>query len=558
MPSRVIAMALLALSAAGCVGRARTVPVMTAPPAAAPAPDVTPAELGTCEGTTLPRARVWRLTHVQVKNSLEDVFGFSGMAVAGLPMDARLEGYGNLPEQLAVPPLLMDRYHTVAEEIGSHVVRGGGAARILPCAPAALAPGSACARAAVTGLGERLWRRPLSPAEIARLTQVHATVARATNGEKALQTLIKALLLSPNFLFRSELGQPAGSAGAISRLTDHEIASALSFLLWNTGPDTRLLSLAAGGKLREPGTREAEARRLLASPQRAAPALVSFVRQWLGVDQLPSLRKDRKLFPRYGNEMAADFLEETRLFVDSVVFAPDGDRSLRTLLTASHGFASNRTARIYGVEIDSLTPVRTEFDPRQRRGLLTHGAFLAAHAGPDATKVVDRGRFVRERILCGEVPDPPDDFRFDDAKITDDMTAREKFSIHAKNPFCARCHALFDGIGFALERYDAIGMMRDTEHGKPIDPSGSLTLPESKEEVKFDDFVSLVGQLADRPEVYACFASQYLRYATGRRPEEISACESRAMAQAFAGGGHRLDNLVLAIVRSPAFILRRN
>jgi hypothetical protein len=399
-------------------------------------------------------------------------------------------------------------------------------------------------------VGRRAWRRPLDEAEKKELTALHAAAAKADGPETGLRSLITALVLSPNFLFRTELG----SGG---RLTDYELASALSFMLWDAPPDDALLEMAAAGKLRDRAVLANEARRLLSDSQRAPEAMNTFLRQWLKIDELGGKKKDEALFPFYTAEVGRDLLEETRRLFDEVVFAAGGDRSARTLFTATHGYVSARTAGIYGVDAAGDALARVDLDGKRRRGLLTSGAFLAGHAGADATKVVDRGAFVREEFLCAEVPAPPQNFRFEDAAITDDMTAREKLVLHAKNPACAGCHTLFDGIGFALENYDAVGRWRDTEKGKAIDPSGVVPLP-SGGELRFANFVDFIDQLAQKPDIYGCFASQYLSYATGRGVREIDSCEKSALLAGFAKSGYRVDALVTDIVSSPGFTARGN
>jgi hypothetical protein len=509
--------------------------------------------LGGCAGTDLPPARVWRLTQAQLRNTVQDLFGFSAVAVEALPAESRLEGYANHAGGLGVPPLLMDHLNTLSEEIAGGVLRRSG--QLLPCALSDLGRGS-CLRDFLTRFGRRVWRRPLTGAEMARLTGVYHTAAEATDPGNGLRILLKALLLSPNFLFRSELGSAGPGPGGSVQLGDYELASALSYLLWDSTPDETLLELAAAGRLRDPAVRRQQAQRMLAASGRAAPTFAAFVKQWLKIEDLPRIRKDRKQFPMY-RDVAGDLLEENRRFVDSVAFEPGGDRRLRTLLTAPTTFVNARTAAIYGippVEGNGLRPAK--LDPTERRGILTQGAFLAAHASSDTPNLVGRGSFVREQVLCGEVPPPPDDFKFDEAKITEDMTAREKFTLHTTNPFCSRCHALFDGIGFALESYDAIGRFRRTDKDKPIDPSGTLKLP-GREDLRFANFIELVERLADLPETGNCFSLQYLSYATGRRPGEVSACEAKSLARSFAASGQRLDELILAVAASPGFALRR-
>jgi hypothetical protein len=160
-------------------------------------------------------------------------------------------------------------------------------------------------------------------------------------------------------------------------------------------------------------------------------------------------------------------------------------------------------------------------------------------------------------VLCLDVPAPPAEFKFTDPKITEDMTQREKLTIHAANPACASCHVLFDGIGFAMEAYDPIGQFRTLDRGKKIDTTGTLPLP-GRPDLKFDDFVGLVDQLAKLPEPYQCFSSRYLEYATGRAAAQITQCEREPLVRLFEESGYQVDKLILAVVTSPGFVARRN
>jgi hypothetical protein len=512
-----------------------------------------------CVPAGLPRTRIWRLSHGQLKNTLVDVFGYGGTEADGLPPDARLDGFGNRADRLGLSPLLMEHYFRIGDEVAADVIRRGG--EFFACPVAALGEGS-CLADFLRKVGRRAWRRPLEDADVQGLTGVYAAAAKVDGAEAGLKSVIAALLLSPNFLFRTELGAASDKPGTVTRLTDFELASSLAYMLWDAPPDDALLDLAAAGKLHDPATLAGEARRMFGAAKRAPDAMNAFLRQWLKIDDLPAQTKDNTLFPFYGAGVGQDLLDETRLFFNDIVFAPGGDRSVRTLFTSTRGFVNARTAAIYGVDaaaLDAKNPglAKVELDGKRRRGLLTSGAFLAAHAGGDATKVVDRGAFVREEFLCAEVPAPPQNFKFEDAAITEDMTAREKLLIHAKNPACGSCHHLFDGIGFALENYDAVGRFRETEKGKPIDPSGVLPLPEGGD-VSFANFVDLMDQLAKRPDIYDCFATQYLSYATGRGLREVDSCERANLLASFAQSGYRVDSLVVGLVTSPAFTTRKN
>jgi hypothetical protein len=542
------------LAAAACSGQIARPSDHGAPPSggANNPPPVMPPPVPACAQAGLPPARLWRLTHTQWKNTLADAFGFTSQVAATFPADARLDGFANSADHLAVSSLLTDYYYRAAEELSAEVLRRSG--DFVGCPVDQLGAGQ-CLDDFIRAFATKAWRRPTTNEDVGKLHNVYSTASAATDPGTGLRMVVEAVVLSPHFLFRTELGAPGAAPGQVTALTDYELASALSYTLWDAPPDAGLLGLAAAGKLHEPTTLAGEAKRLLASSKRAPDSLDSFFQQWLQVDDLASSTKDTTLFPSYSAQVAQDLLEENRRFVNGVVF--DGDHSLRTLLTASFGYVDQRTAGIYGTTGAGADLARTDLDAGQRRGLLTQGAFMAAHADADSTRLVDRGRFVREEVLCLDVPPPPGDFKFMDPKITDDMTQREKLTIHAANPACAACHVLFDGIGFAMESYDPIGQFRTLDRGKKIDTSGTLPLP-GRPDLQFADFVGLVDQLAKLPEPYQCFSTRYLEYATGRTSSQISDCERQPLAKAFEDSGYQVDRLILAVVSSPGFVARKN
>jgi hypothetical protein len=267
-------------------------------------------------------------------------------------------------------------------------------------------------------------------------------------------------------------------------------------------------------------------------------------------------------YPVYNKMVAADLLEESRLFLNSVVFDTGGDKSFKTLFTANYGFVNSRTAPLYDpmATSTSATLVKTTFTkPAQRRGLLTLGAFMAAHADGDDTGLVSRGRYFREEILCEHVPPPdPKDAVFDPQKITPDMTNRERLAAHTTSPACFACHQLFDGLGFAMENYDPVGQWRDKEKGKTIDPTGMIPLPSDGTPLMFKNFVELVEKLAETKDLYSCFSSQYLSYATGRAVTEVSSCERKLVTDDFVKSNYKIDTLVMSVVGSPSFMARKN
>jgi hypothetical protein len=507
---------------------------------------------GACGAAGVRKTRTWRLTSTQFRNTAVAVFGFAGPTTDQLPGEGQPDGFSNQADRLSVSPLLATKYLAATDEIAASVV--ARSAQFLGCPLTSLGMGT-CLRDFLTTVGTRAWRRPLTPTEVSKYTDLFTKVSGSSGAEAAFKGVVQALLLSPNFMFRTELGG-GGAPGTMTSLTDHELASSLSYMLWDGPPDPMLMQLAASGKLHDPATLVAQAKRLLASAPQASGPLGGFFRQWLQYDALPELSKDTTVFPSFTPEVVADLLAGNRALLDGALLDPAGGRSFKELLTASYGYVTSRTAPLYGVQATGTTPVKTPLPAGQRRGLLTDAAFIAAISDPDDTNLPSRGRIVREQLLCETVPPPAENFKFDDAKITPDMTNREKFLTHTTNPACASCHNVFDGIGFALEQYDAIGRFRTMDKMKTIDPTG--TLPVAGETLTFSNYVDLVDQLTKRPETYRCAALQYAAYATGRAAQSIGACESDAIAKAFAAGDYGLEALVSAVVSSPNFIARQN
>jgi hypothetical protein len=549
-------LSLLALLSGACTGQISSSRGGTT---AEPTPPTTPTppsvDVGSCSAATLARPRAWRLTNVQLRNTLLDVLGFSPPTLSMLPGETRLDGFANQSDRLSIASLVADYYLRASDELASEVLRRS--AELVKCPMAALGAGS-CLTDFLKSFGGRLWRRPLLDSELGRLTALYTSTAGQAGGPEAgLRNVVQGLFMSPNFLYRSEVGD-GQAAGAVTALTPYEVASALSYMLWDSPPDTALLALAEQGKLRDQSVLVGEARRLLAS-KKAQLSMHGFLQQWLQIEDLLTADKDPMLYSDYSPQVAADLMEETRLLLGSVVFDPGGDRSFKTLFTSPVGFVNARTAPIYGLgNVPGTTLGRSMLDPGQRRGILTSGAFMAAHADGDDTGLVSRGRYFREELLCDGVPPPnPTDAMFDPQKITPDMTNRERLTAHATNPSCKACHALFDGLGFAMENYDPIGRFRTTDKGKPIDPSGSVPLGGGRV-VTFQNFVDLVDQLARTPDLYQCFSTQYLSYATGRLADQINDCEKKLVADEFEKSGYKIDTLVLSVVKSPSFIARKN
>jgi hypothetical protein len=513
-----------------------------------------PVDVGGCTSAPLAKPRVWRLTHSQLRNTLVDGLQFAPPTIDTLPRETRLDGFANQSGRLTVAPLLADYYLKASDELGANLV--GRSAEFIKCPMTALGTGT-CLADFIKLVGSKMWRRPVADAEVSRLTSLYnKTVPMAGGPEVGVKNVVQALFMSPNFLYRTEIGHSTAT-GEVTYLTDFELASALSYMLWDAPPDKILYDLALGGKLTNKQTLLDQAERMWAV-KKTPEAMNVFLQQWLQIEELMRADKDAMAYPLYNKMVAADLLEESRMFLNSVVFDPGGDRSFKTLFTAKYGFVNSRTAPLYGATATSATLAKTNLNPAERRGLLTLGAFMAAHADGDDTGLVSRGRYFREEILCDGVPAPNQaDAVFDPQKVRPDMTNRERLNAHTTNPACFACHVLFDGLGFAMENYDPIGAFRKTEKNKPIDPTGSIPLP-SGPELKFDNFIHLVDQLAETKDLYSCFSSQYLSYAMGSQIKDVHACERKLVNDEFVKSQYKMDTLVLSVVNSPSFMARKN
>jgi hypothetical protein len=511
-----------------------------------------------CAGQPVPLTapRVWRLTTAQLKNTLLDVFAFAGTSIDSYPADSRpdISEYADVADTLVVGDLLTTYYNNTAEEVSANVV--ANSSNFLGCAIADLGTGT-CLQDFLTNYGMKAWRRPLTADEITQFQGLYNTVVMESGAQLGFTMVVQALILSPNFTFRTELG--TSSAPGQTPLTDYEVASALSYMLWDSPPDQALYDAAAAGMLHDPASAAAQVRRMFAASTRAPGALSSFVAQWLHTDGLLTVKKDPMLFPTWNAAVAQDLAGEAQQFVASVAFDATSDHTFGALLTANFGFVSAATAGLYGVPAPAAGAglVRTAFDPSQRSGLLTLASWIAAVSNAGDTGLPARGNFVRGALLCDASPPPPAAFTFDPTQITPTMTGRQKFLVHTKSSTCAACHNLFDGIGFALEDYDPIGRFRTTDQGQTIDPSGSVPLP-SGQMLQFANVIDLMKQVASSPDFSRCYASQYLRYATGRVSSEVSTCELDTLATAVRTAGNTLDSLPAAIAALPTFTMRQN
>jgi hypothetical protein len=364
--------------------------------------------------------------------------------------------------------------------------------------------------------------------------------------------VLQVLLQSPHFLYRSEVGVP-GPSGDF-QLTGTETATAMSYLLWGTTPDDALLDAAEAGELLTPESREAHARRMLDDPRARAQGS-QVVLQWLGVESLPVAVRSDALYPGWDAALAEAMLEESRRFVEHAAFDGGG---FGDLLLSRDSFADARLAALYGLDApagDGFAPVTL---PPERAGLLGQAAWLTDTSHSDQSSPIRRGLFVRESLLCQTFPAPPADAG-GVPDVDTSATTRERFAQHTSEPRCAACHDLIDPIGFGFETFDAIGAWRTTEYGQPIDATGwveDLEGEGSQARLDFATQPELMAHLARSESATRCFATQWLRYASGRLETDARQCAVERAHDWFAQSDGSLVELLVAIAQSDDFVRR--
>jgi hypothetical protein len=421
-----------------------------------------------------------------------------------------------------------------------------------PCVPQS-ATDAACVSQIVTSLGRRAFRRPLTEAEVQRYTTL-ATGIGAAQGSTALTGLrhaVNALLQSPSFLYRVELGVASAADAGRLKYTDFEMASRLAATLWDSVPDDALLDAAAAGSLSAPEGIRTQAERLLADP-RAHRSMRAFSEELFGIKHLEEASKDPALFPTWTDSLKEAMREELALRVEDMIFARQGD--FLSLYDDRVTFVNAELARHYGLpEPAGSGFVRAEFPADSpRAGLLGAGAILAGHALPQRTSPTARGKFVAEALLCRVVPAPPPNVPPLPPMAGPDATLRERLTLHRESPQCAACHALMDPMGFGMEDFDTVGLYRTLDGVKPVDASGSLT-GEGLDGSTFDGLAQLGSAMRKQPVLAPCLVSKLYSEAQGRGASELDRAALNALTEAFVVSQHRVDQLLLALVQSDAF-----
>lgn len=504
-------------------------------------------------------ALIRRLNRSEYNRTLRDLFGinFDAAGAVGMPGDAVGEAFDNLASALNIAPALLEKYFAAADKVLDRL----GQDRKAHDALFFVKPGKdvskrEAARRILARFARRAYRRPVAEREVERLVKLFDKAdTRGERFEDALRYPIRAVLVSPYFLFRIEEDRAAEGSARGSRVGDHELAVRLSYFLWSSMPDEELMRLADESKLADATVLEQQVRRML-KDAKARALTEDFAAQWLQIRKLPEARPSTEFFPTFTPSLRQAMYDETATFFDKL---RTEDRSILQLLDADYTYLNEELAKHYGIDGvkgRQLREVSLQAGDH-RGGLLGMGSVLALTSHTSRTSPTLRGKWVLE-VIFGTPPDPPPP---DAGMLKDEhkpgeeaKTFREQMALHAHRPSCAACHKKIDPLGFALENFDAVGRWRDNVGGRPVDNAAQLLSGE-----KFAGPQGLKEVVLRRQnEFVRNVAERMLTYALGRELHEYDELAVREVTAALKQEEHRFSALVLGIVRSFPFQHRRH
>jgi hypothetical protein len=487
-----------------------------------------------------------RLSHGEYRNTVADLLG-EGLPdpTASFPEEPVILGFDNNREAISISDVMVERYRDAAETYAAAVVEEPARRQAVVGCDAAE---DGCLEGFVRELGRRAYRRPLADDEVAALVSLGLDAAAADpEPELATRVVLEAMLQSPSFLYRVELGTPDPEDPQRLVLSGYEVATRLSYLVLASTPPDTLLDAAGEGRLDDADGVEDAARALLADP-RAPARLASFYGQWLDLVELPAVVRANEAYPQWSEPLRASMQEEARRLLETHLL---GEGDLLDMLVTDHVWVDAELAALYGVPAPASgwaqVPVA---DEHERGGLLTTAAILTVTGREGVTMPIERGRFMREALLCDTMPPPPPDIPMVPEPQAGE-SERERLQRHREDPACAGCHDMLEPLGFGLDRYDAIGALRTVDaEGQPISAVGSF---DGQDGADFDGAAQLSAALHDDPEVSACVVRQVHRYAFGRGETGADDCALDELHVSFEASGRSFSALVIALVRSDAF-----
>ncbi|MAI35366.1 MAG: hypothetical protein CMM07_27325 [Rhodopirellula sp.] len=499
------------------------------------------------------RVTIRRLNKAEYNNTIRDLTGLDLKLADGFPSDDVGEGFDNIGDVLSLPPILLEKYLEAAYTVADGIFEDTKLSkRIFPHESASdnLLAQAQAARLNIQHFASRAFRRPVTQDEQVRLfTIMRDAWGQDAESEEIYKTVVVAVLTSPHFLFRIEKDPEQDDEDGIRKLDGFELASRLSYFLWSSMPDQRLMDLAKTGKLMQRDVLVTETKRMLQDPK--ATALVeNFAGQWLQLRDVTRLEPDPDLFPSFDDELQQSMRRETELFFQAMITE---DRNVLEFLTADFTYVDQRLASHYG-----MRPIKEQGFQRVkllkgRRGILTHASILMLTSNPTRTSPVKRGKWILDNILAEPPPPPPADVPELEEGIETLGSLREQMEQHRANESCAVCHRTMDALGFGLENFDAIGAWRNRDGKFEIDASGEL--PGG---ISFDGADGLMKILTENKaeQFCRCLAQKLLIYGLGRGLTTYDRCVINDAYSRLQTNEYRFSELVIAIITSDPFMMR--
>jgi len=496
-----------------------------------------------------------RLTHAQYNNTMRDLLGDSSRLADSFPPEDFIGGFRNQYPGQNASPMLTEAYSVAAEKLARQAFRTGDSRGLVPCKPTGVAD-LVCRDRFLREFGRKAFRRPLTSIELARYQKLFSSEKQFYAGA---QLALEAMLQSPAFLMRVEHGRDPSQQG-------YEVASKLSYAIWNSTPDDALLNAAAKGELSTAAGVERETRRLLAS-EKAHDSVKEFLTDWLRLDRLNGTIRERRQYPMFTPELTVAMAEESRRLAEALIWKRG---NFMEFFSATYSYLNSDLAKVYGVTAPSAEYAKVELPANtERAGILGHASFLTATSKPAETSPTARGLFVREQFLCQEVPQPPPGVSTNLPPITKEkpVTTRERLKIHLSNASCASCHTLIDPIGFGMEKFDAIGARREKlrvtvqperqSKEKPVnfdldlDTSGWVAGLVGAEGTSagFNSPRELGRLLAGSVQCQECVVKQAFRYLMGRHESVADALVIERAAQDFRASGFQFQEMLVSLVK---------
>jgi hypothetical protein len=493
-------------------------------------------------------SRVVRLSHVQYASTVRDLLGIDEALEANFVPDA-LNGFNfDTSNDLRVDPRLGPQYRVAAEELAAQVVSDAAVfARVVTCNEA----DASCPDAFIASFGERSFRRPLTQTETTRFRALFDQAGELGDSGNAfrdgVQLVVEAMLQAPHFLYRTELSEGALQAGRVP-LDDWEIASRLSYFLYDSMPDAQLFARARQGQLRTAEQLRAEVSRMLGD-ERASDKFVSFHEQVWQFGRFAKIAPDPTLYANLPAEIIDRVRDASREFISSVIVDGGG---LNEFLTAPYAYADAELGSLYGRTLSGSGLTRIDFAPGERKGFLMQVGFLASHAYSRKTDPIHRGLFIQRDILCRTVPDPPPGAQNTPPPQATEpiVTTRDEISLLTGQLYCPSCHSQINGPGFSFEGFDAVGRARTQENGENVDTSGSIEL--DGEMIDFAGASEMIDALAQSEEARDCYTARWLEFAFGRRLAD----SDLALRDQIAGEPRSVQDIITSLATSADFISR--